>query len=217
MKNLILIFTFITTLKMSSQCVSGGTIFATFTSTANITQPPPFVILLDYEICSPGLVTDTSGGNANRTYYIGGGELIFKAFKNSFIALKSGAKLTVLGGSNFINIMHEPGVTIIGATSSSITPCSPISFPSPNSCGSVGVNEIEVNTQIQIYPNPFNTKITIFRNSVEKTEIKLFNLLGELLFETSVEGKQSETDLSVLPKGLYFLRIGNATKKIIKE
>lgn len=200
---------------IQAQCVSGGTIFTTFASTINISQPPSFVANLNYEICNPGFVTDTSGGVAYRVYYIGGGRLDFKAFKSSYIYMKTGATLNVLGGANMITIVHEPGVTITGAISSSVVACSPIAFPSPNSCGAVGINEPETRQQFELFPNPFEARLKITITGINET-IKVFNSLGSLVYTGTIENGTAEIDLSCEKQGLYFIQVGRVIKKVFK-
>jgi arylsulfate sulfotransferase len=79
---------------------------------------------------------------------------------------------------------------------------------------SVEKNEKEEN--ISVYPNPVTDKINI-TSAKEISRVELYNSLGEKVFEKS--GRQSITDILVsdLLPGIYFLRINNTVKKIIKE
>lgn len=88
----------------------------------------------------------------------------------------------------------------------------------------VGVNDIEEeNNNFNIYPNPVNKEFTL---SVTETgtinrELKIVNVLGEVVYQSIVENPKSEVNISELPKGVYFVKLISAnqilTKKFIKE
>lgn len=80
----------------------------------------------------------------------------------------------------------------------------------------VGIKEFDKKELINIYPNPVNTKITIFSN-VTKQTLQIFNSIGSLIHRSIIESEKTEVDLSQQPSGIYFIRIGSVTKKIIKE
>ncbi len=73
---------------------------------------------------------------------------------------------------------------------------------------------------IGIYPNPASNNISIEYSGTSKEAIVVYNELGEsvfrdtwLPFETSIH----IVDVSGWEKGVYFLRIGDHTEKIIKD
>jgi hypothetical protein len=80
-----------------------------------------------------------------------------------------------------------------------------------------GINEINSpDKSMIIYPNPFSEKITITSYQSEES-IFIFNTLGELVIKTIASEHKTELDLSELSKGIYFIRIGIDTKKMVKE
>ncbi len=68
-----------------------------------------------------------------------------------------------------------------------------------------------LNSQILVYPNPANNKITIQANQI--TEIKLYDLLGNEILNT----KEKEIDVSNLNDGIYFIHVNNYTQKVIVQ
>jgi Leucine-rich repeat (LRR) protein len=82
-----------------------------------------------------------------------------------------------------------------------------------NACAVAGINKFSENTQLKIYPNPANNKITI--DATDVAEVKLFDVLGKQITST----KQNQMDVSNLPEGVYFIQVQNnqntATQKII--
>jgi hypothetical protein len=82
---------------------------------------------------------------------------------------------------------------------------------------SVGLkNETNVTSQVKLFPNPFDSDITLETNG-EKQDIQVFNVLGTLVHSLDSESATTTIDLSDQPKGIYFVKIGSVTKKIIKE
>ena len=86
-----------------------------------------------------------------------------------------------------------------------------------NTCTSI--NELEIG-KIMIYPNPVLNKLNIdFQaNSeyIEKT-LEVYNVLGELMFSELVKTEKIEIDFSNKPLGIYFVRVGKLSIKVIKS
>lgn len=73
---------------------------------------------------------------------------------------------------------------------------------------------------LSVYPNPTTSNMTILGNYLEHTEFEIYNVIGNrigknLLMIKSSEN-QIEVDISQLPAGLYFVRVGTETQKIRK-
>jgi hypothetical protein len=70
-------------------------------------------------------------------------------------------------------------------------------------------------SDINVYPNPANSFINIHFYSPEsaKYALQLFDVVGQAVIHTevnTVEGENdSELDLSLLAKGIYFLSLSN--------
>ncbi|MES2395995.1 MAG: T9SS type A sorting domain-containing protein [Bacteroidota bacterium] len=90
-----------------------------------------------------------------------------------------------------------------------------------------GINELANDMAVIIYPNPTNGKFIIELSSPplknDKCEIKIYNMLGEKVFQSSNLNQQTskEINLSASPKGIYFVRIydgeKNHSKKIVVQ
>lgn len=87
----------------------------------------------------------------------------------------------------------------------------------------VGINNIEKNNNFNIYPNPVTNEFTITAIETGKIylQLKIVNILGEIVYQSLIEDQKSEINISDLPKGVYFVKMISAnqilTKKIIKE
>ena len=77
---------------------------------------------------------------------------------------------------------------------------------------SLAVNSLDIKKKINVFPNPFSSKIN-FENAIGNEIFKLFNELGQEIFY----GKNIEKhDFSGLQKGIYFLEINNEKSSKIK-
>jgi Secretion system C-terminal sorting domain len=91
-------------------------------------------------------------------------------------------------------------------------------------CVKVGVNDIDFESKINIYPNPTTGIITFETDKNDIESIKVYDILGKLVHSTSISNinfqEKIEIDLSSLSNGIYQVRIGFkdgiVTKKISK-
>ena len=80
----------------------------------------------------------------------------------------------------------------------------------------VGIAENNLTSSIIIYPNPAGDKIHLQDSDLKNSEIKLFNVQGELLKNIS-KNNISEIDVSDLPSGVYILKILDNKNVISKK
>lgn len=73
------------------------------------------------------------------------------------------------------------------------------------------------NEEINIYPNPFNDKITIQMYVPFDFPFQIYNSLGAQIYSSRMEKGKAEIDLSNQPSGIYFIKAGSFSKKIIKQ
>jgi hypothetical protein len=85
--------------------------------------------------------------------------------------------------------------------------------------GTVGVDEMTLADQIKIYPNPAKEKLTVefVRSFNGNANLELFNLIGARVIDKTLSDIKTEVDISVLPKGIYFIKIGNGDSKYFKK
>jgi hypothetical protein len=86
-------------------------------------------------------------------------------------------------------------------------------------CLTLTVSNVTPTVSLEIFPNPFENKISIHLESNEKVLVSVYNLTGSKKFEMNIV-TDAEVDLSDLPSGVYQLSITSASlrlsKKIIK-
>jgi hypothetical protein len=84
------------------------------------------------------------------------------------------------------------------------------------------VEKIETRNGITIIPNPSNDKITITSSALTGIiQLSIFNVNGEKVIEKQLTDKETQLDISALPRGVYFVRVQNETMvevgKMVKE
>ena len=82
-------------------------------------------------------------------------------------------------------------------------------FPEAN----VGVEEVESNNHITVYPNPAEGQVNVTLN--KNAEVTVYNIMGQVVM--TVEGRMgiNTLDISTLNSGIYFISAGNDTQKFI--
>jgi photosystem II stability/assembly factor-like uncharacterized protein len=85
----------------------------------------------------------------------------------------------------------------------------------------VGIEEVNDEASMKIYPNPMNSKTT-FEITSELLGLKfmLMDQFGKVLLESKIQDLFTEIDLSNYSKGVYYLKLDNPTvgiKKIVKQ
>ncbi|MFT5617044.1 MAG: hypothetical protein ACI85I_000260 [Arenicella sp.] len=85
---------------------------------------------------------------------------------------------------------------------------------------SVTIDEV-FDTEINIYPNPTESKITITGNVAELNHIQVFNVLGQDVTSLTIQIRESEkelvVDLSSLSAGMYCIKTKNTISKVHKQ
>jgi uncharacterized repeat protein (TIGR03803 family) len=100
------------------------------------------------------------------------------------------------------------GMTVNGGTNNLGTI---FKFGIPN-----GITEISSENNFSIYPNPSNG---IFRLNAEITsgEIFVYNTMGEIIFQSKIENRQSTINLADQPNGIYFATIRTETNSFTQK
>ncbi|MGQ0828123.1 MAG: T9SS type A sorting domain-containing protein [Bacteroidota bacterium] len=89
-----------------------------------------------------------------------------------------------------------------------------------NNNSPVGINEMQSNTEISIYPNPNNGnfQLTVPTQNSENATIKIFNVFGERVFIEQLEKSANNNILlSDLSNGIYFVNILSDNKSYTQK
>jgi hypothetical protein len=80
-----------------------------------------------------------------------------------------------------------------------------------------GINEFNDNSKFNFFPNPVSNVTTIVLPDFTTTQtFEIINMAGTSIFKKEIESSNQQIDLSHLRSGLYFIRIGDSTHKLIK-
>ncbi|HLP19425.1 MAG TPA: Omp28-related outer membrane protein [Chitinophagales bacterium] len=80
------------------------------------------------------------------------------------------------------------------------------------------IRETEENNSFSVYPNPVGNTLHISGNDASgKNMVDVFNLLGSKIFSEKLPATNFTINTTNWTSGVYFVRIGNATKRIVKE
>ena len=71
-----------------------------------------------------------------------------------------------------------------------------------------------VENSLNVYPNPCNTQVTVETNIGEP--VMLFNSVGKLVYRTTADNNSMILNVSDYPAGLYIVKCGNRTARIVK-
>ncbi len=136
---------------------------------------------------------------------------------------------------------YQNNVLIPGATAPNYTPTQPgnyyASVTNGNNCSgqsniinvvNLGVDDPFDSNAFVFYPNPTNGMVTLKGNAFkpgEKICIQVINALGKVLLTENTEGNpngfEKELDLSIIPNGIYFIKINarnlNEVKQVMKH
>lgn len=72
----------------------------------------------------------------------------------------------------------------------------------------LSVSEFDSVTNVNVYPNPFSEYITVNNVENKNLDVKIFNMLGTLVYEKQFAASKS-IDTSLLTKGVYVLQVKN--------
>jgi len=124
------------------------------------------------------------------------------------------------GENNLVNIIAS-----LGIGTGEDAPAGSTIFPSQFEIDYVRVyqrdppSSADYNCEVLLYPNPAFTKMKVKKNKM--TLVRIENILGEILFSKQVAADETEVDVSIFPKGIYFLEVqsedGTFANKFIKE
>jgi hypothetical protein len=115
----------------------------------------------------------------------------------------------------------QPGVNLDGralTTNGALTTNS-ISATKPSTCATTstitGIQSHNLNEAIAIYPNPFNSLITIDLSNVSNlgsAQLNIYNVIGELVITKSLTNKLSTIETTDIASGFYFYKVFNDGK-----
>jgi hypothetical protein len=73
---------------------------------------------------------------------------------------------------------------------------------------------------LTVYPNPANSVLFVRlpqcdSPTADKTEYRITNLMGQALLSGRIDAENQQIDISALPAGMYFISVGETTRKFV--
>jgi aminopeptidase N len=85
----------------------------------------------------------------------------------------------------------------------------------------VGIEENNTPFTFSIFPNPATDRITIDCQDGQCLNLSIYNMVGELVLQSELNGIANEVDISSIAKGIYIIKVsganGTVQKKLVKE
>ncbi|GAB4304497.1 MAG: hypothetical protein Kow0068_26240 [Marinilabiliales bacterium] len=88
---------------------------------------------------------------------------------------------------------------------------------------SCGTGTEEINTKgdeyFEVYPNPAYSSlfIELTENKLLNNEIQIIDIKGNSILSVTLKHKKESIDISTLPKGVYFVKLGEQVERFVKE
>ena len=70
---------------------------------------------------------------------------------------------------------------------------------------------------LYIYPNPAKNLLNIVVLGVQNAELSIYNALGMLMLQQSIDDREAQVHIGHLPKGVYMLQITNGNRKLVQK
>lgn len=135
---------------------------------------------------------------------------------NTLTELKDSVKVV----SNNVNI-HEEGVYSIGYEITDLSGNKSLRYIRNVFVGdyeaTVGINDLDLNNLITVYPIPSNGNITLNIDSKDEITATLINVLGKEVLQLGTVKDGQLVDLSNQAKGIYFVKFTNGSSTVMKK
>lgn len=144
---------------------------------------------------------------------------------STFICWGETATLNVVGALTYtwnpiipMNGVVSPTITtsysVIGTNSNNCTSAQVVITVSVNLCTGLSNSLVNQSKEVSIYPNPTTGNFTIDLNI--PANVLIYNSLGQIVYNEKHQQGKTEFSLVDFSNGIYFIRIGNLARKIIK-
>ncbi len=74
-----------------------------------------------------------------------------------------------------------------------------------------------INEHVKIYPNPAKNYLIVNGQNLNNKDIKIMDITGKIVKQTSTQSSTIKIEISDLNKGVYFIKVGDLTKRFVKQ
>lgn len=114
------------------------------------------------------------------------------------------------------------GTHVISYTYANSAGCAALERASVTVDACVGLNDPDLKAKVEVYPNPTEGKFTIEASGFDNEHVvaRIYNMTGKLMIEEDFSSEKNsvrEVDLSLFPKGIYYLRMNFSSGTVMKK
>ena len=77
-------------------------------------------------------------------------------------------------------------------------------------------NQLNRHSNLSVFPNPTNSILNLKFETFQNSDFQLLNLTGQSVLNGSINSNTHQVDISRLPEGVYFLKVGKEVRKVLK-
>lgn len=138
---------------------------------------------------------------------------------NGNVSLNSDSKFvgTIISDNGEIDMAMGAYLNGRALTTGGIFSTNNITAIAPTSCDILSISSSIETNNIAVYPNPFSNSFHIDLNNIsstEKIQVNIYNVVGELVLNTSLTNQHNTVEASNLPSGIYFYKVFNQNSTI---
>ena len=177
---------------------------------------PTNIGLIRPDVCAPGVNIKSLDFNTTNSYCLKSGTSMATPCVAGTIALML-SKDHELTPEQIDEILEHTAMPLSSHKSNDFGSGRIDALAAVNAVGDDGIDEIN-DSGFVVYPNPSHGTLyveTCRGKSRQSSEYRIVNLLGTTVLSGEMISETQSIDVTVLPDGIYFIKIGNASKKII--
>ncbi|WP_366185731.1 leucine-rich repeat protein [Flavobacterium ovatum] len=85
----------------------------------------------------------------------------------------------------------------------------------------LGINDLNRNNSVSIYPNPVQNELFVSSKNIDKTTVQVIDINGNVVIQKTLSSSVNSVDTSILVKGMYLIKLnsneGIVIQKVIKN
>ncbi len=122
---------------------------------------------------------------------------------------------SIIDSTSFPKMANDVSFARCSATATIATfKISKPTFKAANTCLPVGVEDMDSQSFMSVFPNPNNGFFTVLLKNEKSQSLQILNIYGQIIEEKPFEEKV-EIDATNWQSGIYFVKNGNLMKKIV--
>lgn len=182
-----------------------------------------------YTVVGSGSVGCVSANTATSTVMVNANPTVNAVSSTSLICVGQTTSLTASGASTYT--WNTTATTAVIAVSPTVTTTYTVTGTDANGCENMSIITQSVSSctemehlglqspEFIVFPNPTNRilNVALVTSSTFATDVVITNVLGLIVLNEKITAQHTLFNIEHFSKGIYFVRVGNVVRKIIKE